>query len=96
MGYYYGKELHESLDVPIGLVGANWGGTVAETWMSLEAATSLAVFNDKLTVMAQQEGTIDDANAALTDKVQKWKEEELMHGIGFNEKWYLPETDIST
>jgi len=96
VGYYYGKELHESLDIPIGLVGANWGGTIAETWMSLKAATALEDFNDKLTIMAQQEGTIEDANAALSNKMQKWKEEELMHGIGFDERWFLPETDITT
>lgn len=26
VGYYFGRELNKKLDVPIGLVGANWGG----------------------------------------------------------------------
>ncbi len=36
-GYFFGREIHESLGVPVGLISADWGGTVAEAWMS-EAA----------------------------------------------------------
>lgn len=32
VGYYFGKHLNEDLDVPIGLIGSNWGGTPAEAW----------------------------------------------------------------
>lgn len=32
VGYYFGKQLNEDLDVPIGLIGSNWGGTPAEVW----------------------------------------------------------------
>ncbi len=34
VGYFFGRELHRQLGVPIGLINASWGGTVAETWMS--------------------------------------------------------------
>ncbi|NNM27915.1 MAG: sialate O-acetylesterase, partial [Akkermansiaceae bacterium] len=32
VGYYFGRELQKALDVPIGLVGTNWGGTRIEPW----------------------------------------------------------------
>jgi len=32
VGYYFGRELSKELDVPIGLVGTNWGGTRIEPW----------------------------------------------------------------
>ncbi|KPK50835.1 MAG: hypothetical protein AMK72_01210 [Planctomycetes bacterium SM23_25] len=32
VGYYFGRELQKKLDVPIGLVGTNWGGTRIEPW----------------------------------------------------------------
>ena len=36
VGYFFGRELHQELDVPIGLIHTSWGGTIAETWMSTE------------------------------------------------------------
>jgi len=30
--YYYGKKLHEELDVPIGLINSSWGGSPIEPW----------------------------------------------------------------
>lgn len=32
VGYHFGKSLHAKLNVPIGLVGSNWGGTRIEPW----------------------------------------------------------------
>jgi sialate O-acetylesterase len=36
VGYFFGRDLHNKLDVPIGLIHSSWGGSVAETWMSAE------------------------------------------------------------
>src|SRR5690606_15913038 len=33
VGYYFGRRLHEELDVPIGLINVSWGGTPAEVWI---------------------------------------------------------------
>lgn len=32
IGYFYGKELHEKLNTPIGLIQSAWGGTPVEPW----------------------------------------------------------------
>ena len=32
IGYFFGKNLNEKLNSPIGLINSNWGGTPAETW----------------------------------------------------------------
>ena len=34
VGYLFGRELLSALDVPVGLLGSNWGGTRAEAWTS--------------------------------------------------------------
>ena len=30
--YYFGRQLHKELNVPVGLIATNWGGTVAQAW----------------------------------------------------------------
>jgi sialate O-acetylesterase len=37
VGYFFARELRKSIDVPIGLVNASWGGSNIETWLSREA-----------------------------------------------------------
>ena len=36
MAYYFGRALHRTLQVPIGLIHSSWGGTGVETWTSPE------------------------------------------------------------
>ncbi len=34
VGYYFGRQLHQTLDIPIGLIDNAWGGSAAEAWVS--------------------------------------------------------------
>jgi len=36
-GFFFGRELHKTLKVPLGLVNSSWGGTCVEAWTSIEA-----------------------------------------------------------
>ena len=36
VGYFFGKQLHKELNVPIGLIHSSWGGTPAEAWTRRE------------------------------------------------------------
>lgn len=40
VAYYFGRDLRKALDVPIGLIGTNYGGTPAEAWTTKEALAS--------------------------------------------------------
>jgi len=35
--YYFGRDLHKNLKVPVGLIHTSWGGTAAELWTSKKA-----------------------------------------------------------
>ena len=37
VGYFFGRDLHKALGVPVGLLHVSWGGTPAETWTRKEA-----------------------------------------------------------
>ncbi|HEX4139532.1 MAG TPA: sialate O-acetylesterase [Candidatus Methylacidiphilales bacterium] len=34
VGYFFAREIHRVLGVPVGLIHASWGGTMVEAWMS--------------------------------------------------------------
>jgi sialate O-acetylesterase len=37
VGYFYGQQLQQILDVPVGLILSAWGGSSVQAWMSTEA-----------------------------------------------------------
>ena len=41
VGYYFGREIHQSIEVPVGLINASWGGTIIETWTRHEEISRL-------------------------------------------------------
>jgi len=49
VGYFFGARLYQELNVPIGLISSNWGGSSAEAWMSAgRLKESFPEFGDKL------------------------------------------------
>lgn len=34
VGYFFARELHQALGIPVGLINTTWGGTDIETWIS--------------------------------------------------------------
>jgi len=51
VGYFFGRKLQAELDVPIGLIGSNWGGTRIEPWIppvGFKAAKNLKSITDNL------------------------------------------------
>lgn len=46
VGYYFGRNLQTQLDVPIGLIGCNWGGTRIEPWTPPEGFKAVPALKD--------------------------------------------------
>ena len=46
IGYFFGKKLQQELNVPIGLINSNWGGTPAEVWTPQEMVESDPVLKE--------------------------------------------------
>ncbi|MEL7264690.1 MAG: sialate O-acetylesterase, partial [Planctomycetota bacterium] len=57
VGYFFGRQLHETLDVPVGLINNAWGGSAAEAWVRRDAMEGNEEFQpilDRYAAMAQQ------------------------------------------
>ncbi|MEP6734154.1 MAG: sialate O-acetylesterase [Chryseolinea sp.] len=51
VGYFFARDLYNTLKVPIGLINTSWGGTHSETWTSREAFENNAEFKSMISSM---------------------------------------------
>jgi sialate O-acetylesterase len=74
VGYFFGRDLERSLQVPIGLINTSWGGTPAEAWTSsaaLAAEPSLKYLADKqVRAITEYPQLLDQYIEALTKHKQ--------------------------
>jgi sialate O-acetylesterase len=73
VAYFFGRELHTRLKVPVGLIHSSWGGTPAEAWTSrgtLEASPALQPI-----LLSWRKGLLDwpQASAEYTEKMAEWQ-----------------------
>jgi sialate O-acetylesterase len=47
VAYFFGQQLQEILDVPVGLIHTSWGGSKVQAWMSAEAMNEFEVVDLK-------------------------------------------------
>lgn len=70
VGYFFGRQLHQDLNVPVGLINSSWGGTPIESWISLEGYKS-AGRSKELAIIA----TADKKNESAEASARKIKAE---------------------
>jgi len=72
--YFFGRELHKELDVPIGLIHTSWGGTPAEAWTTRDMLESDEDFKPILTRFDEAMAKYPQAKAEYDEKVKQWEE----------------------
>ncbi len=55
--YFFGRDLLQSLNVPIGLINSTWGGTPAEAWTSAESLSEMPDFRNYLATLKGRSAT---------------------------------------
>ena len=57
VGYFFGRRLHQVLDVPIGLIDNAWGGSAAEAWVRRDVLERDERFDELMAWWKDQEAT---------------------------------------
>ena len=62
VAYFFGRDLHEKLNVPIGLVHTSWGGTIAEAWTDAPSLSKMPDFKDAVEKIEQTKAPLPGPN----------------------------------
>ena len=64
VAYFFGRQLHKDLTVPVGLINTSWGGTRVEAWTSAPALRGEKQAAELVAWWAEKTRTYDPATAA--------------------------------
>lgn len=74
--YFFGRELHRELNVPVGLINSSVGGTPIESWIAAEAQRQTPELKAAYTAQAKVYAEFDEAQAIAQYEtaLTRWKE----------------------
>ena len=75
VGYHFALQLHQKLNVPIGLINTSWGGTRIEPWTDPEGFTVSPKLKDISDLIAGADEVHRTAQAAKLDQIETWLKE---------------------
>lgn len=98
VAYYFGRTLHDSLEVPIGLIHSSWGGTPAEAWTSGETLLTLPDFEAAIHSLDQQSDSIESLSGSYDMQLNDWYTATQSQDPGYSNNsadWFSPDIDLS-
>tara|TARA_R100000027_G_scaffold67677_2_gene67676 strand:+ start:1073 stop:2581 length:1509 start_codon:yes stop_codon:yes gene_type:complete len=74
VGYFFGRRIHNTLGVPVGLIDNAWGGSAAEAWVPREVLAESDTFTEYLDNWDQKiENFSEEAHAEKLAEFKAWK-----------------------
>ncbi|MFM8290235.1 MAG: sialate O-acetylesterase [Planctomycetia bacterium] len=99
VGYYFGRQIHQTLGVPVGLIDNAWGGSAAEAWVrrdKLAAHPRLKAIHDRWLQMESAEKP-DEKKMPINQRPANIHCGVLSPSIGYGIRgviWYQGETNV--
>lgn len=91
VAYFFGKELHRELGIPIGLIHSSWGGSPCEAWTSGDALAPLGHYQKEL-ALVDQVASLPGPDKLDTFMDQWYRDKDP----GTAAEWFKPENDVSS
>ena len=100
VGYFFAKKLHDTLNVPVGIVSSSWGGTALENWMSKESVApfpeTVRIGKIRLNSLESHPARLQKFLRATSDWEQKYQRTEIPVKLpSADARWTAHSGDIS-
>ena len=92
VGYFFARELRRELDVPVGLIGVNWGGTPAEAWISEQGLAPFPQYKPALADLAATRTKAAGADSFAARMARWWTALDELD-LGTKNGWAAPAFD---
>lgn len=89
VAYFFAREIHHEIDVPVGLIGSYWGGTVSETWTSMETMEEDEDFARKIEGIPPAD--FNTYVTELDESYEAWRDSFDLADEGWIKQWYTKE-----
>lgn len=73
VGYFFGRQLQQTLGVPVGLIDDAWGGSACEAWVRRDLLAADSRYQPLLARWEEIEKRFPDNKAAYEAKLVEWK-----------------------
>ncbi|XZE54950.1 sialate O-acetylesterase [Planctomycetaceae bacterium SH139] len=87
VGYFFARQLHQTLDVPIGMINNAWGGSACEAWINRDVLVADGRFAGMLQRWENMENQFEELSGKddLDDKAQQTRRN-LSNQMGGNQR----------
>jgi sialate O-acetylesterase len=74
VGYFFGRELHQHLNVPIGLIDNSWGGSSCDAWIRRDRMEGNPLYQATLENY-DRDAAVPDPKGAFDRRMAAWEEQ---------------------
>ncbi|WP_218932252.1 sialate O-acetylesterase [Adhaeretor mobilis] len=83
VGYFFGRQLHNTIDVPIGLINNSWGGSAADAWVNRDVLAEQEFYQETMNKWKQREEAYNDLALKTELSEQDKKKQQQLRGAMF-------------
>src|SRR5262249_6367963 len=104
--YFYARDLHNDLHVPVGIIMASYGATAIEAWIGMDGLKAISSYRERAEAFDElAKAFIADTNsyphsfevqkARLPEKIKAWGDQVEASDPGLENRWMAPDFDAS-